>query len=73
MKNNIKEGLIVIVQDWGRMGQNSFCSSEIWHGINRSKYKKSEFIIAHGKEKHEQIEIKAKAIGWDVKYINLYA
>jgi hypothetical protein len=65
-------GLIVIVQDWGRMSQNSFCSSEIWHGINRNKYKESQWIEAYGEERHKEIEQKAKAIGWDVKYVELF-
>ena len=65
-------GLIVIVQDWGRMNQNSFCSSEIWHGINRKKYKESQWIEAYGEERHKEIEQKAKAIGWDVKYVELF-
>ena len=64
-------GLIVIVQDWGRMNQNSFCSSEIWHGINRKKYKECQWIEAYGEERHKEIELKAKAIGWDVKYVDL--
>jgi hypothetical protein len=65
-------GLIVIVQDWGRMNQNSFCSSEIWQGINRKKYKESQWIEAYGEERHKEIELKAKAIGWDVKYVELF-
>jgi hypothetical protein len=65
-------GLIVIVQDWGRMTQNSFCSSEIWHGINRKKYKECQWIEAYGEERHKEIELKAKAIGWDVKYVQLF-
>ena len=64
-------GLVVIVQDWGRMHQNSFCSSEIWHGINRKKYKESLWIEAYGEERHKEIEAKAKAICWDVKYVDL--
>jgi hypothetical protein len=66
-----KEGIIVIVQDWGRMDQNSFSISEIWHGINRKKYKKSEWIEAYGEERHKEIELKAKAINWDIKYVEL--
>ncbi len=65
-------GLIVIVQDWGRMSQNSFCRSEIWDGINRKKYKESQWIEAYGDERHKEIEAKAKAIGWDVKYVELF-
>jgi hypothetical protein len=68
----MRAGVIVIVQDWGRMNQNSFCSSEIWQGINRNKYKESQWIEAYGEKRHEEIEVKAKAMGWDVKYTNLY-
>jgi hypothetical protein len=65
-------GLIVIVQDWGRMSQNSFYSSEIWHGINTKKYKECQWIEAYGEERHKEIELKAKAIGWDVEYVQLF-
>jgi hypothetical protein len=67
----LRAGLIVIVQDWGRMNQYSFCSSEIWQGINRKKYKESQWIEAYGEQRHKEIELKAKAIGWDVKYVDL--
>jgi hypothetical protein len=68
----MKAGIVIIVQDWGRMQQNSFCSSEIWQGINRNSYKESQWIEAYGEERHKEIELRAKAMQWDVKYVQLY-
>lgn len=68
----MKAGIVIIVQDWGRMQQNSFRISEIWHGINRDSYKESQWVEAYGEERHKEIELKAKSMGWDVRYVQLY-
>ena len=70
--NKKRPGIIVIVQDWGRMNQKSFSLSEIWIGINRDLYQESRWVEVHSSERQKQIEDKAKIIGWDIKHVQLF-
>lgn len=67
-----KEGIILIVEDYGRMHQNSFNISQIWWDIDLRKYKNHKHIVSHDKEEWDRIKKKAKEINWDVKHISLY-
>jgi hypothetical protein len=70
--SKLKNGIVAIVHDYGRMHQNSFSISQIWDGIDLSKYKQHHWVESDNNQRDKEIEKKAKAIGWDFEYVKLF-
>ncbi len=68
----MKNGIVVIVKDYGRMCQKSFSKKEIFKNINLKKYRKSEFVVVNDNHEASIIEKSAKALKWDIKHLSLY-
>jgi hypothetical protein len=68
-----KPGLLVLVNDYGRMNQNSFSMSDIYQGYDTRRYKQFKHIVLESYEDKEvDIAVKiAKANKWDVVTVNL--
>ena len=66
------DGLVILVNDFGRMGQRSFSISEIYHGINLKKYKQVSWVEVEDNNHKKEIEKKAKLLKWEVIEVNLY-
>ena len=65
-------GLVILVQDWGRMHQKSFNVSEIYRGIDLSKYKKVQWIEPENEEHRLIIEKKCEERNYEIKYVQLF-
>ena len=65
-------GLVILVQDWGRMHQKSFNVSEIYKGIDVSKYKKVQWIEPENEEHRLIIEKKCEERNYEIKYVQLF-
>ena len=65
-------GLVILVQDWGRMHQKSFNVSEIYRGIDVSKYKKVQWIEPENEEHRLIIEKKCEERNYEIKYVQLF-
>ena len=65
-------GLVILVQDWGRMHQKSFNVSEIYRGIDVSKYKKVQWIEPENEEHRLIIEKKCEESNYEIKYVQLF-
>ena len=65
-------GFVILVQDWGRMHQKSFNVSEIYRGIDVSKYKKVQWIEPENEEHRLIIEKKCEERNYEIKYVQLF-
>ena len=64
--------LLVIVEDFGRMHQRSFNVSEIYNGIDLSKYTYVQWIEPTNKAHKLALEKECKLIGTEIKYVKLF-
>jgi hypothetical protein len=68
----MKSNLLVIVTDYGRMDQNSFCLSDLEEKIDRKKYLQVWWAISKDEEEKAELIEKANKNNWEIKYLNLY-
>ncbi len=72
MTENKKEGLLVLVYDYGRMHQRSFCSSEIFRHVRTKKYKKLRWVLVENEEQELKLKERASCLNFDTEVIGLY-
>ena len=71
MTKNKKEGLLVLVYDYGRMHQRSFCTSEIFTHFETKKYKTLKWALVENKEQELKLKERASCLNFDTKILNL--